>query len=35
VASAFRQAHADAKEGDRVVVCGSFATVAEALACHV
>jgi len=35
VATAFRQAHADAKEGERVVVCGSFVTVAEALACHV
>ncbi|MEN8206551.1 MAG: bifunctional tetrahydrofolate synthase/dihydrofolate synthase [Pseudomonadota bacterium] len=35
VATAFRQAHADAEEGDRVVVCGSFVTVAEALVCHV
>jgi len=35
VATAFRHAHADAEEGDRVVVCGSFVTVAEALACHV
>ena len=35
VATAFTQAHADAKAGDRVVVCGSFVTVAEALACHV
>lgn len=35
VVSAFQQAHADAKSGDRVVVCGSFLTVAEVLACHV
>ena len=35
VATAFRQAQADSIEGDRVVVCGSFVTVAEALACHV
>ena len=35
VASAFRQAHADAEEGDRVVVCGSFVTVAEVMVCHV
>ena len=35
VATACRQAHADATDGDRVVVCGSFATVAEALTCHV
>jgi dihydrofolate synthase/folylpolyglutamate synthase len=35
VASAFRQARADAKNGDRVVVCGSFLTVAKALDCHV
>jgi dihydrofolate synthase/folylpolyglutamate synthase len=35
VATAFRRAHTDAEEGDRVVVCGSFVTVAEALACHV
>jgi len=35
VATAFRQAHADAEEGEQVVVCGSFVTVAEALACHV
>jgi len=35
VAMALRQAQADAVEGDRVVVCGSFYTVAEALACHV
>jgi len=30
VATAYTQAHADAAEGDRVVVCGSFVTVAEA-----
>ena len=35
VETACRQAHADAVNGDRVVVCGSFATVAEALTCHV
>jgi dihydrofolate synthase/folylpolyglutamate synthase len=35
VASACAKARADAQEGDRVVVCGSFLTVAEALACHV
>jgi len=35
VASAFEKACADAKDGDRVVVCGSFLTVAEVLACHV
>jgi len=35
VASACAQARADAEEGDRMVVCGSFLTVAEALACHV
>ena len=35
VATACRQAHADAVAGDRVVVCGSFVTVAEALTCHV
>ena len=35
VATALRQAQADAGDGDRVVVCGSFYTVAEALACHV
>ena len=35
VAMALQQAQADAVEGDRVVVCGSFYTVAEALACHV
>jgi dihydrofolate synthase/folylpolyglutamate synthase len=31
VATAFKRAQADAEEGDRVVVCGSFVTVAEAL----
>ena len=35
VETACRQAHADAVDGDRVVVCGSFVTVAEALTCHV
>lgn len=35
VAGAFRQAKAEADSGDRLVVCGSFVTVAEALACHV
>ena len=35
VATAFRHAHADAEEGDRVVVCGSFVTVAEAVRCNV
>lgn len=35
VADAFRQARAEAASGDRLVICGSFATVAEALACHV
>ena len=35
VCTAFRNAHSFAKAGDRVVVCGSFVTVAEALACHV
>jgi dihydrofolate synthase/folylpolyglutamate synthase len=35
VATALMQARADAADGDRVVVCGSFVTVAEALACHV
>lgn len=29
VATAYTQAHADAEDGDRVVVCGSFVTVAE------
>jgi len=31
VETACRQAHADAVDGDRVVVSGSFVTVAEAL----
>jgi dihydrofolate synthase/folylpolyglutamate synthase len=35
VSGAFRQAKAEADKGDRLVVCGSFVTVAEALACHV
>lgn len=35
VCSAFRQAKAEAAGGDRLVICGSFVTVAEALACHV
>jgi len=35
VSRAFRQAKAEANNGDRLVVCGSFVTVAEALACHV
>lgn len=35
VCSAFRQAKAEAARGDRLVICGSFVTVAEALACHV
>jgi dihydrofolate synthase/folylpolyglutamate synthase len=35
VASAYEKARADANDGDRVVVCGSFLTVAKALACHV
>jgi dihydrofolate synthase/folylpolyglutamate synthase len=35
VANALEKARADAKDGDRVVVCGSFLAVAEALACHV
>jgi dihydrofolate synthase/folylpolyglutamate synthase len=35
VSGAFRQALAEADSGDRLVVCGSFVTVAEALACHV
>ncbi|HAJ91901.1 MAG TPA: bifunctional tetrahydrofolate synthase/dihydrofolate synthase [Gammaproteobacteria bacterium] len=35
VSGAFRQARAEADNGDRLVVCGSFVTVAEALACHV
>jgi len=35
VAAAFCHARSHASAGDRVVVCGSFVTVAEALACHV
>jgi dihydrofolate synthase/folylpolyglutamate synthase len=35
VASAWRYARARATTGDRLVVCGSFITVAEAMACHV
>ncbi len=35
VAAACRYAHSRAVAGDRVVVCGSFITVAEAMACHV
>jgi dihydrofolate synthase/folylpolyglutamate synthase len=35
VATAFARARTDAGAGDRIVVCGSFVTVAEALACHV
>jgi len=35
VAAACRYARAHATAGDRVVVCGSFITVAEAMACHV
>lgn len=35
VAGAMRQAFADASAGDRVVVCGSFYTVADAMACRV
>ena len=35
VCGAFRQAKAVSHRGDRLVVCGSFITVAEALACHV
>jgi dihydrofolate synthase/folylpolyglutamate synthase len=35
VAAAWRAAHMDSEEGDRIVVCGSFFTVAEALACPV
>jgi dihydrofolate synthase/folylpolyglutamate synthase len=33
VATAFRRARADAEEGDRLVVCGSFVTGAEAVWC--
>lgn len=35
VAAACRYAKTQAGAGDRVVVCGSFITVAEAMACHV
>ncbi|MGD2137175.1 MAG: bifunctional tetrahydrofolate synthase/dihydrofolate synthase [Gammaproteobacteria bacterium] len=35
VATAFRRARALAAPGDRIVVCGSFCTVAQALACPV
>lgn len=35
VSTAFRQARTEAVRGDRLVICGSFVTVAEALACHV
>jgi dihydrofolate synthase/folylpolyglutamate synthase len=35
VCGAFRQAKAETDRGDRLVVCGSFVTVAEALVCHV
>lgn len=35
VATAMKQAFANAVEGDRVVVCGSFHTVADAMACRV
>ena len=35
VATAWSEAHVDSEEGDRIVVCGSFFTVAEALACPV
>ncbi len=35
VVEALGQARADAAAGDRIVVCGSFLTVAEALASHV
>jgi dihydrofolate synthase/folylpolyglutamate synthase len=35
VCSALQQAKAEATRGDRLVICGSFVTVAEALACHV
>lgn len=35
VVTALRQARTEAVAGDRVVVCGSFYTVAEALDCHV
>ena len=35
VSTAFRQAKAESGSGDRLVICGSFVTVAEALASHV
>jgi dihydrofolate synthase/folylpolyglutamate synthase len=35
VDAACRYAHSRAAAGDRVVVCGSFITVAKATACHV
>jgi dihydrofolate synthase/folylpolyglutamate synthase len=35
VAAACRYAQMRAMSGDRVVVCGSFITVAEAMSCHV
>ena len=35
VHTAWRQAHTDSEAGDRIVVCGSFFTVAEVLACPV
>lgn len=35
VHAALAQARSDAAAGDRIVVCGSFITVAEALSCHV
>jgi dihydrofolate synthase/folylpolyglutamate synthase len=35
VAAASRYARGQAAAGDRVVVCGSFITVAEAMSCHV
>jgi dihydrofolate synthase/folylpolyglutamate synthase len=35
VAAACHYVHSQASPGDRVVVCGSFITVAEAMACHV
>jgi dihydrofolate synthase/folylpolyglutamate synthase len=35
VSAAFRQAKAEADSGDRLVICGSFVTVAEALSSHV
>jgi dihydrofolate synthase/folylpolyglutamate synthase len=35
VEAALAQARTDAASGDRIVVCGSFVTVAKALASHV